>query len=144
MFKFEKSIFINRPQQEMFDYVNDPANNAQWQSGVELSEWTSESPYGVGSTMKMVRSMLGRKTESTIEVTKWDPPKQSGNKTVSGPVPVEVTTTFEAQEDGTLLTITGQAEFGGFFKMAEGLVGKQVEKQIESDLAALKQILEAS
>ena len=88
--------------------------------------------------------MLGRKTEATVEVTKWNPPKQSGNKTIGGPVPVEVTTTFEAQEDGTLVTIAGQAEFGGFFKMAEGLVGKQVEKQLASDLSSLKLLLEAN
>ncbi len=37
----------------------------------------------------------------------------------------------------------GKGEFGGFFKLAEGLVGKQAEKQSESDLAALKLLLES-
>ncbi len=36
----------------------------------------------------------------------------------------------------------GQAEFGGFFKMAEGLVGKQLEKQLDTDFNGLKRALE--
>jgi hypothetical protein len=34
-------------------------------------------------------------------------------------------------------------EIGGFFKMAEGLVGKQAEKQTEADLEVLKRLLES-
>ena len=29
MYKFEKSVFINRPQQEVFDFVTNLANDAQ-------------------------------------------------------------------------------------------------------------------
>ena len=73
MYKFEKSVFINRPQQEVFDFVTDLANDSKWQSGVELSEWTSDDPPAIGSTHKIVRSMLGRNMEATIVVTSWDP-----------------------------------------------------------------------
>ena len=34
MFKFEKSIMINRPQQEVFDFVTDLANDSKWQTGI--------------------------------------------------------------------------------------------------------------
>ena len=142
MYKFESSIFINRPVQEVFDFVTNPANSTQWQSGTESAEWTSGGPPGVGSTFKVVASLLGRKIEATIEVTGWDPPNLSRIKSVGGPIPFEITSKFEAQGDGTLLTQTGQAEIGGFFKLAEGLVGKQIEKQGEADSAALKLLLE--
>ena len=143
MYKFESSIFINRPQQEVFDYVTNPANSAQWQSGTESAEWTSDGPPGVGSTFKVVARFLGRKAELVGEITGWDPPNLQRVKSVGGPVPFEGTSKFEAQGDGTLLTQTGQAEFGGFFKLAEGLVGKQLEKQGESERAALKLLLES-
>jgi carbon monoxide dehydrogenase subunit G len=143
MYKFEKSVFINRPQQEVFDFVTNLANDAQWQSGVELSEWTSDGPPAIGSTHKVVRSMLGRNMEATIVVTSWDPPNQWGNKSNGGPVPFEGTQKFESKDGGTLMTFTAQAELGGFFKLAEGLVGKQIEKQMETDSAKLKKLLEA-
>ena len=143
MYKFESSIFINRPQQEVFDYVTNPANSPKWQIGTESSEWTSDGPPGVGSTVKVVTSLLGRKIEVVIEITGWDPPNLLSIKSVGGPIPFESTQRFAAQGDGTLLTETGQAEIGGFFKLAEGLVGKQLEKQGESERSALKLLLES-
>lgn len=67
-----------------------------------------------------------------------------GFKSVSGPFPMEVTNTLEPQEDGTLLTTSGQADIGGFFKLAEGLVGKQIEKQIDTDNNTLKLLMESN
>lgn len=142
MYKFEKSIYINRPQQEVFDYIADPANDAAWQGSSEGSEWTSEGPAGVGSTLRSVNKFMGRKIEGISEVTAWDPPNRYAQKTVGGPVPFELEVLFAPKDSGTQLTITGEAELGGFFKLAEGLVGKQLEKQIDSDLQALKLLLE--
>ena len=142
MLTFENSILINRPQQEVFDYLSNPANDRQWRSGAESAEWTSEGPPGVGSTQRSVDRFLGRKIESTIEVTIWDPPNQFGVKTVGGPISFEGTIKLESQENGTLITQTGSAEVGGFFKIAEGLVGKQAEKQAVADFDALKLVLE--
>ena len=143
MYKFESSIFINRPVQEVFDFVTNPANNATWVSGIESAEWTSDGPPGVGSTIKEVAKLLGRKIEAVAEITGWDPPNLERIKSAGGPLPFESTLKFEAQGDGTLLTETAQVELGGFFKLAEGLVGKQFEKQKESDSSALKLLLEA-
>ena len=143
MYKFESSILINRSPQDVFDFYTNPANNAQWQSGTESSQWISDGPSGVGSTIKTVVNFLGRKIEAELEVTDWDPPNQVRIKTISGPIPFEATNTFKAQGGGTLLTSDVQAELGGFFKLAEGLVGKQMEKQIQSDNSALKKLLES-
>ncbi|MEJ2349761.1 MAG: hypothetical protein P8Y03_08255 [Anaerolineales bacterium] len=51
---------------------------------------------------------------------------------------------LEVQGDGTLVTQRTQGEFSGFFKLAEGLVGKQAERTIEASNNALKLILESS
>ena len=42
MYKFESSLIIDRPLQEVFEYVTDPTNNSAWQSGTESAEWTAE------------------------------------------------------------------------------------------------------
>lgn len=46
-------------------------------------------------------------------------------------------------EGGTEVIADFEVEFGGFFKLAEGLVGKQLEKQLETDFDALKLLLES-
>jgi carbon monoxide dehydrogenase subunit G len=142
MYTFEKSVCINRPLQEVFDYVHDPTRQPHWQSGVESAKWTSNGQPGVGSTYTVVRSFLGRKTEAEVEITAWEPPVRSVNKTIGGPVPMEITVNLVEQLEGTQVIMKGQAEFGSFFKLAEGVVGKQAEKQIASDLQALKLLLE--
>jgi uncharacterized membrane protein len=142
MYQIEKSVFINRPQQEIFDYVSNPVNDPQWRSGGGTTEKTSEGPTGLGTTYRATTTLLGRGIETDIEITSWDAPNGYTWKTLNGPIPFETTLTFDPKEDGTQLTMSGQGEIGGFFKMAEGLVGKQIEKQVDSDLKALKILME--
>ena len=144
MYKFKNSIFINRSPQEVFDFTSDPANFGQWQSDIESSKWTSNSPYGVGSTFEIVRRFLGRETRVTIEIADWDPPRMKKAIGVSGPFRIEDTATFEAQDDGTLYTVAPQLELSGIFKLAERMAGKQAEKTLASQLPILRRILEIS
>lgn len=144
MYKFERSIFIDRPQQEVFDYLADPNNDPKWRDSSISAEWTSDGPVGVGSSQHAVDKFLGRKMESTSEVTIWDPPNQFGWKSTSGPVPFDLRLKLEPKENGTQVTFGGQAELGGFFKLAEGLAGKQMEKQVYADFENLKTVLESA
>jgi uncharacterized membrane protein len=143
MFKLEKSIFINCPQQEVFDFASDPASIHKWQSNFISVEWTSEEQHGVGSTQRSVSRFLGRDIESTSQITVWDPPHRFSFKVVRGPVPVEGDMKFEPEGTGIKMTMGGQVEAVGFFKLAEGMVKKQLESQFVTNLEALKLLLEA-
>ncbi len=143
MFKTRISVSIDRTQEDVFDYAADPANDAQWQSSVQSSDWASQPPHGVGSTQNSVIRFLGRNIESTVEITAWDRPHKYGFKVIEGPVPFQGVVEFATSgEWGTELTMDIEAEFGGFFKLAEGLVGKQLEKTLDTDFNALKLVLE--
>ena len=144
MYEFEGSILIDRPMQEVFDVINDPAKQPLWQSTLESAEWTSNGPVGVGSIMKSESKFLGRKIETELQVTAYDPPRTVSLKGLNGPYPLEITNALEPQGEGTLLTYTGWAEFGGFFKLAEGLVGKQIMKQVDASNESLKLLMEAN
>ena len=84
MFKFEKSIMINRPQQEVFDFVTDLANDSKWQTGIVSVERTSEGPIGAGSTWRYKLKFMGREMEAEIELTSYDPPNQASVKSIGG------------------------------------------------------------
>ena len=143
MYSFETSIFIDRPPQEVFDFMNNPANTPKWQGNVVSAEYTSEGPAGVGTTQRAVGQMLGREFDVTTEITTWDPPNKITNKTLDGPVQFEATTRYDSKGSGTQVTLNVTAEVGGFFKLAEGLVAKQAQKQFETNYSALKLLLEA-
>ena len=142
MISFEKSFWTSKSPQEVFDYLSDPTNDAEWRESSVAAEWTSDSPHGVGSTYKSVDKLLGRNIEVTQEITAWDSPNQYGFKGASGPMSFELTMKFEAQDNGTKATISVEAQSGGLFKMAENLFAKQMEKQVSTDTAGLKRVME--
>ena len=77
------------------------------------------------------------------EISQWNPPNMWAQKSSNGPLKFENTNKYESKDGGTLLTQIFQAEISGFFKMAEGLVVKQLQKQLEISGKALKTLLEA-
>ncbi len=143
MATFEVSTFINRPLQEVFDFTIDPANAIQWIKGTESAKWVSAGPVGVGSVMHTVGRFLGREVVSDAEITQFAPPNVWGQKSKSGPLKLENTNKYESKDGGTLLIQSFQAEVGGFFKIAENLAIKQMQKQVASDGQSLKKLLEA-
>jgi uncharacterized membrane protein len=139
--KVEHSITINKPVEEVYAYVNDPENSATWQSGVESVEYPDGVPQ-VGTQFIEVRKFMGREMKTTLEITALEENKKYGAKTLSGPVPYEVTVTFDTVGDSTKMTTNIEGEPGGFFKLAESAVTKQLENSLKEDGAKLKAILE--
>jgi carbon monoxide dehydrogenase subunit G len=142
MFIVEKTIVINRPQQEVFDFVSNPANAHKWQSVVKSKKWISADPHGVGSIQSFNSRFMGLKLQGTNEFTVWDPPNQYSFETIDSPLPIEEGMRFESEVNSTKVTWRMQVEAGGVFKLLEGLLKKQAESQPETDLKALKFLLE--
>ncbi len=142
MIKVELSVVVNRPLPEVFAFVTDPANNPKWQEGLVESRMASSGPMGVGTQLTDVRKFMGREIDSKLEVTAFEPNKTFGQKVISGPLKFEVLMNFEPSGNGTLINLVAQGEPGGFFKLAEGMVQKQLHSQLEADAQRLKRILE--
>jgi uncharacterized protein YndB with AHSA1/START domain len=143
MAKIAFTTDVNRPVEEVFAYVTNPANLPEWQSGATEGRLEGAGPVGVGSRMVEVRKFLGKRIESTLEVTQYEPNRRFAFKAVSGPIPFGVDHTFEPLDGGTRIHVAGEGEPGGFFKLAEGLVMKAVERESKKDFETLKDLLEA-
>ncbi|MBI5290640.1 MAG: SRPBCC family protein [Chloroflexi bacterium] len=144
MAKLETSITINSPIEQVFAFAADLANNAKWQTGVIAAEVTSPGPVGVGTKYKYDAEIMGRKLETTGELTAYDPPRITAWKATSGPFPMSGSTTFESVPGGTRVVDGMEAEPGGFFKLAEPLLIMQMRGQMEKDMKKLKELLEAA
>lgn len=143
MIKIEHSVVINRPVEEVFAFLEDSQNDPKWQSGVLEAEQTSEGPIDVGATFREVRKFLGRRLESTYEITEYELNRKFASKATSGPIPYTISTTFEPHEGGTKVSVIGEAEVGGFFKLGEGVVSRTFANSLEADFDSLKAIMEA-
>ena len=143
MITVDHSVTISRPVGEVFVFVSNPENDSQWQSGLIESRQTSEGARGVGSTGVDVRQFLGRRIESTFEITEYEDNSKLSFKVVSGPIPMEGRYTFNSAGVGTKIDFRIQGEPGGLFRLAEALLGRMVKRQIEADMSNLKDLLEA-
>ena len=137
----EASITINRPIEQVFAYVSDFSKATEWQTGIVEARVTSGAP-GVGMKYVWVQQMVGQKMDSSGEITAWNPPHRYEWKATNGPFPVSGGTTFQAEGNATVVTQYADAEPGGFFKLAEGLLVKQIEGQFAQSLQNLKALLE--
>jgi uncharacterized protein YndB with AHSA1/START domain len=140
----EHTVVIDRPIEEVFAFATDPDNVSLWQSTSLETEQTSEGPVGVGTTFRDTSKFLGRRIESTYEVTENDPPHKQCMRITSGPIPGSGCYALEPTDGGsTRFTQNFEADVGGFFRLAEPLVGRAIRRQMEADMATLKDLLEA-
>jgi uncharacterized membrane protein len=140
----EHSVVIDRPVEEVFAFATDPNNDPLWQSTSLETEQTSEGPLDVGATLRNTSKFLGRRIESTFEVTENEPPHRQCMRVTSGPIPGSGCYLFESADGGsTRFTQIFEAEVGGFFRLAEPLVGRALRRQMQADMATLKDLLES-
>jgi uncharacterized membrane protein len=143
MIKVETSIIIHCPIEEVFAYVSDFRNTAQWQSGVVDVRQTSEGPVGKGTQLIFVRTFLGRKLEGASEVVEHEPPTKNTLQSTSGPLPFTVSRIFEPTPEGTKMTIVFEMQPGGVFALAEPLIARSLKRSVEADFGNLKDLLES-
>jgi uncharacterized protein YndB with AHSA1/START domain len=143
MLTIETSVVINRPIEEVFAFVSDVENTPSWAGPVIEAQQTSAGPIGVGTTSTRVIQFLGRRMESTYEVTEYEPQARIYSRSTTGPVPIEERFTFQAVADGTQVTLVGELDAAGFFKLAEPVLARMVKRQVENDAGTLKDLLEA-
>lgn len=143
MIKVENTITIMKSVEEVFNYSNDPDNTSEWQSGVEFVKYPEGTPT-VGTQFTEVRKFMGREMNTTLEIIALEPNVKYAAKTLTGPVSYEVNVTYEKVGEGTKMTTVIEGEIGGFFKLAEGMVVKQLEKSLQEDSQRLKTLLEGS
>jgi uncharacterized protein YndB with AHSA1/START domain len=144
MIEIENSVVINRPVDEIFEFMADAENHPQWQSGAQEVVKTSEGSIGVGTTYTGVNRIMGRRLESYIEYTAYEPNKRLAAKVTQRPVPFQFEMTFEPAAEGrTKVNVKGTGEPGGFFKLAAPILARMIKRRTETNLANLKDLLEA-
>jgi uncharacterized membrane protein len=96
-----------------------------------------------GATAHLVSKFLGRRVESDAEITEFEPNRRVTMRSTSGPFPFHGSLTLDPVEGGTRVNATFELEPGRFFKLAEPIVTRMAKRQLESDLANLKDLMEA-
>jgi uncharacterized membrane protein len=144
MSKIQRSIVIERPIDEVWDFVHDTTKDALWQTTLVESRLLTEGPKRVGTRVQEVRRFMGVRLEMDLELTEFEPNRKSSLKAVSGGIPLSGSYVLEPLDGATRLTVTGELDAHGAFKLAEPVFARITSRELEANLGHLKDLLEAA
>lgn len=144
MAEFHASVTVDQTRELVFAYLVAPATQTVWQSGLQEFEadWTDQPK--VGDRAKGTVKVAGKKVHWETETTEVQPPERVTYRSVEAPFTYELSYTLidhgsstEVRHDGSTGTL------GGFFgKLADPLVALMYQRDMNSNLANLKSMIE--
>ena len=142
--KVVQNVVIDLPAGEIFAYVAELENLADWSGVVIAVRKTPSGAMRVGTTVLITIRFLGRWVQSTYEVVECEPGHHITLKSIAGIAPCVFSFLFEPLEAGrTRLSFEAVIQKGAHLGLAEQTVASATRRQIEHDLQTLKEILES-
>ncbi|HSR31733.1 MAG TPA: SRPBCC family protein [Anaerolineae bacterium] len=136
------SIEINAAPERVFAALADIAGHTTWARGPEEIRNLSENPAQMGTSFQQVGKLMGRTLTAECEVNLYEENRRfgfSGDK----PFPFQVAWELEPGSSGTQVTMVGQFEPDGFFKIATPILKSSLGSQMQADMLTLKALLES-
>src|SRR5437879_6616481 len=138
MIKVEKSIVIDRSQEDVCEYVSDDTNAPRWQRGLLEVRRATEGPIGVGTRHTLVRMFMGRRMGASNEFTQYEPNRLVSFKVTSGSVAAQGWYVVEpAGSDRARLTSRIEMRPSGLIRLAQALMAASLGREGEAHLRCL-------
>jgi uncharacterized membrane protein len=140
------SVFIHRPAEDIFTYMTDGEHLMDWSSVVLAVRVAPSGPIQGGSRLRITSQFLGRWMETAYEVIECQPHSHLTFKGTTGIDPCVFSFQFDATEGGTSVSLESLVSLylqAGMLGLPEAVVESIVKRQIQHDLLALKDVLEA-
>jgi uncharacterized membrane protein len=141
----EETVEINRPLQEVFNYISDVGNYREWMAHVlEVRKDTPGPPQSSDRFVVAIKS-VGRRFETPYERTSYEADRRYTDRAVGGPIPNQWWhSDFQEASGGTRFTRGVDVQSTGLLKLLEPLQKRAAERQLRKDLQTLKGVLEAA
>jgi Polyketide cyclase / dehydrase and lipid transport len=143
MIEFDTAIRIGRAPGQVFAVLADfETYLARWAKGPVAAART-DGDGGAGSHYTITARVGPAMVRSPYEVTGYDPPACLAGQGVAGPVRFQEEYRLTGDGTATILTQSIRATPRGPFRLASGLLRRQLQRLIASDLDRLKDLVEA-
>lgn len=140
------SLEVDRPAQEVFDYVTDPSRFSEWQKGVVDGHRQGDGPVSVGDKCVNTRRIGFAKRQVTSEITRLEPPRIWSVRGVDGPIRAEVDVDVQPLEEANRSRLTVTLDFTGHgigTLIVPLVIRPQAAREMAANMRRLKQRLEA-
>lgn len=139
------SIEIDRPQADVFAYLNELDRHSEWREDLIGSRHDTEGPVGVGTRATDTLKVPGGKQELTYEITEYEPPRRTSWRGLNGPVRGVGTVLVEPLGDGARSRVSLEFDLKGhgIGLLIAPFARMQARKMVPKNQAKLKEILES-
>jgi hypothetical protein len=144
MAKVSGEILINRPVQQVFDFVADQRNEPIYNPQMLRSEKITDGPIGIGTRFRATARSGRRVAEMLIEVTECDRPRRFGSRTTMPSVDISGGLTFAPVDGTTRMSWFWRVRPSGPLRLLGPLVARLGRRQEERIWTGLKNHLEGS
>jgi ligand-binding SRPBCC domain-containing protein len=142
MTSVSSSTTINKPVEIVFNFLTQIENQKSLTPSILEAKLTPPGPVAVGSLFHYTTEYAGKKYESAVQVSAYEPNKKWATKTTGTPKPMETVYVFEPAGSGTKLTLSTELIPGSYPAMAEPTIKAQWQKTFDESCARIKQIVE--
>jgi uncharacterized membrane protein len=144
LIRVDLTVQVNRPVEEVFAYVTDPAKLSEWQTNLVSVTKETEGPVRSGTRFREVRrAPFGRTVEAIVEVSAYEENRRFDLRIVSGPLPIDGRNEFTGMAGATRIEFGAEGELRGALRLARPVLGRLLRRQFERDYARLKDALES-
>ena len=143
MTRIEHSLTINRPVDEVWDYLMDARNDPVWMAHVVEVGRGADQPAEPGLEIDETIKFLGKRLPITMWITEHEPNRRSAIELTGSPIPGRGSYELEPVDGGTRLKATLETDAHGFFKLAEPVFARMAKRDFVGNFQNLKDILEA-
>ena len=142
--RFEESVTIDRPVNEVFAYVTDPKNLSEWDKGIHQARLTTPEPMDAGAELEIERTVppFNQTAQFVGQVKEYDPEERFSIVVDDGRIPYGVTYSFDDDHGSTTMHVAIESRPHGLLKFLEPLTKRFVRKQIQGYYEQLRRILE--
>ena len=142
--KVQHAICINLPVKEIFVYMSNLENLADWSSYILSSRKISNGEMLVGTIIQCTIRNLGTRFDTAYEIVECKPNRYFSYKSIMGVASSFTHIRFEPIDGGgTNVSVEIDIHFtGGYLGYDETLVTNAISHQIAKNLQTLKELLE--
>lgn len=142
MAHIEGEIIIDRPADEVFDFVADERNEPTYNPRLRDVELLTTGPIGPGTRFRAQTTTRSRAVPMLIELTRVERPRRLASTTRMSSMDVVGDLTFDAVEGRTRMRWSWELRPHGVLRLLGPIVARVGRRQEEECWAALKRHLE--
>jgi uncharacterized membrane protein len=135
-----ESLSISRNPESIWGYWMDVTNDVQWRNGITKAEWTSQPPYGIGSTGKHIHEKMGA---MIWEITRFEDGRSFEFIHTAGGLKGSIAF-FQVEPENNGSRVNVQMSMSGpiIMRLMIFFIGRMMRKGVRGDLQKFKELME--